>query len=1133
VPGKSEWVTSDQYLSGNVKQKLLAAEKAAEQSPEFHLNVEALKAVQPADIEAVDIAVSFGSTWVPAPVVSSFVRHILGDVQQHVHYMEALGKWQAKVGEPDHTVSRVTYGTARYPANKLIEAILEQSPIQVRDQVGTNSQNQPVYQVNAEETTAANQKADEIRQAFLDWIWADKDRRVQLERLYNDRFNTNVPPTYDGSHLTMAGASVAISFRPHQKNAVWRGIQEGSTLLDHRVGAGKTFAAVAIAMESKRMGLFKKPMVVVPNHLLLQWKDAFYELYPNANILVADKTDFAKENRERLFARIATNDWDAVIVAHSSFKKIGIPQSTLDAILTEQIDDLTSSILAMKRDNGDRITIKEMEKAKERMEERMNRAADTGAKDKSLTFDELGVDCLMVDEAHLFKNLQIVTSMNRVSGLGNLAGSEMAFDLFVKCRYLQMKQEGRGVYFLTGTPISNTIAELYTMQRYLRYDDMRSRGISHFDAWASTFGQVVTGWELDATGVNYRLNSRFAKFQNVPELSSMYRTFADVITQAELDRQAAELGTRFPVPKLKTGKPINIVVERSRDQAWFMGVQQVVRDGHGQPLLRGDGLEVKEWNEGSIIYRMEHLPRDPRIDNPLKITNEARKAGLDFRLIQPGAEDFAGSKVNACVDRLMGLYREWQDRKGTQMVFCDLSTPKGSVFKPAPEPENDSDRDDETPEETVSMDDLLAGGSSFSVYDDIKQKLINRGVPADEIRFIHDAKTDAQKDKLFHDMNQGHVRFLLGSTAKMGAGTNAQRRLVAIHHLDAPWRPSDLEQRDGRGIRQGNLFYEQDPDGFEFTVVRYATKSTYDSRMWQTIEYKAAGIEQFRRGDALTRTIDDIAGEAANAAEMKAAATGNVLIFLQVKLNADLKKLEAVYANHQRSRHVLEKRVEWLRDAEKRCDQTLARWRAEIAVRDACAQKERSAFTLPNGAVLGDEQRKELFDHLVARMKAALDYRAVGRKDAVHVGNYRGFAIDVTAGASSLGFVITGRSGYESDNFRYGRDENISAIGFLARLDNYLASFESRIQETIDRRDAELAEYAKAQVELSKPFAQMQRLEDLRADNRDVLAELQRMQANDAYVSTWRPRTEEKQNEALAPNGPTHSFTPHQQRLTG
>jgi N12 class adenine-specific DNA methylase/predicted RNA methylase len=1112
-PVKQQWVTADQYLSGNVKVKLAEAIHQAENDPQYQANVDALRGVQPIDIDAVDIAVSLGSTWIPSDVVSEFVKHLLGNVRAQIRYTEALGKWHAKISDPDYTVNHVTWGTGRYPASDLIEAILQQRPIQVKDEVGRTEAGAPIYQQNADETTSANQKADEIRQAFLDWLWTDKDRRQQLEKLYNDRFNTNVAPTYDGSHLAMHGASVAISFRPHQKDAVWRGIQEGSTLFDHAVGAGKTFVAVATVMESKRMGLYSKPMLVVPNHLLLQWKDAFYELYPNANILVADKTDFSKENREKLFARIATNDWDAVIVAHSSFKKIGIPPATLETILTEQIDDLTDSILAMKAEKGDKITIKEMERAKERMEERMKRSADTGAKDKSLTFDELGVDSLVVDEAHLFKNLQIVTGMSRVSGLGNLAGSDMAFDLFAKCRYLQMKQEGRGVYFATGTPISNTIAELYTQQRYLRYDDMRARGIAHFDAWASTFGQVVTGWELDATGVNYRLNSRFAKFQNVPELVSMYRTFADVITKTDLDRQAAERGTRFPVPKIKTGKPINVVVERSPEQAKFMGIQERVRDQDGNPMRRANGSEVREWNKGSIIWRMEHLPNDPRIDNPLKITNEARKAGLDFRLIDPNAADHPGSKVNACVNNLIDIYNEWKDKKGTQMVFSDLSTPKGGVFNQTPDLDAGDDEDD-APKESFSMDELLAESGPFSVYDDIKRKLIERNIPADEIRFIHDAKTDAQKDKLFYDMNEGNVRVLIGSTAKMGAGTNAQRRLVAIHHLDAPWRPSDLEQRDGRGVRQGNALYEADPDGFEFTIMRYATKSTYDSRMWQTIEYKASGIEQFRRGDALMRTIEDVAGEAANAAEMKAAATGNVLIFMQVKLAADLKKAEAIYSNHVRNQHFLEKRIEYLGQADTRAEQSMRRWKGEQSIRDAYPLKENIPFVLPNGKRLGDDQRKELLDHLIDRMKEALDHRAVNKKDEVEVGQYRGFTIYVHANghdfSQSLNFTITGKTDYQSDNFSYRKNENISASGFITRIDNYLASFESRMQEVIGKRDAELTELDEARHEALKPFAQMQRLEDLRADNRDVMAELQRMQASDSYESTWQPRTIEQ-----------------------
>jgi N12 class adenine-specific DNA methylase/predicted RNA methylase len=1126
-PETEQWQTSDQYLTGNVKHKFAVAEDAAKADPRYAENADALRAVIPADIEAVDISVQLGSTWVPADVVGQFVRHLLGDVRSRLSYHEALGKWTVDIAEGDHTACRVTWGTGRYPANELIEAILQQRAVQVKDQVGRNENGNPVYELNAVETTAANQKADEIRQAFLDWLWEDKDRRHRLERLYNDRFNTNVAPRYDGSHLTMHGTSAAITLNPHQKDAIWRGVQEGSVLLDHVVGSGKTFECIGIVMEAKRMGLMNKAMLVVPNHLLLQWKDSFYELYPNANILVADKTDFKKENRERLFARIATNDWDAVIVAHSSFKRIGIPKDTLDTILTEQIDDLTDAILQMKREKGDRVTIKEMEKAKDRMEARMKKAADTGSKDKAITFDELGVDALLVDEAHMFKNLQITTSMSRVSGLGNLEGSEMAFDLFAKCRYLQMKQEGRGVYFATGTPISNTIAELYTMNRYMRYDDMRKRGIAHFDAWASTFGQVVTGWELDATGVNYRLNSRFAKFQNVPELVALYRTFADVITQTDLQRQAAERGTRFPVPKLKTGKPINVIVDRSPAQARFMGVQETVLDDQGEPMRTANGAVVRDWNPGSIIYRMENLPDDPRIDNPLKITNEARKAGLDFRLIDSGASDHPNSKVNACVENLLTLYREWGDRAGTQLVFCDLSTPKAGGSKPAPVvADPGTDGEDAEAEDEISMDELLAGSGPFSVYDDIKRKLIERGVPEAEVRFIHDAHTDAQKAKLFQDMNRGAVRFLLGSTAKMGAGTNVQRLLVAIHHLDAPWRPSDLEQRDGRGIRQGNHFYQEDPEGFELSIFRYATKQTYDSRMWQTIEYKAAGIEQFRRGDSLTRVIDDVASEAANAAEMKAAATGNPLIFQQVKLTADLRKLEAVYSNYVRGRHSLEKRIDWLSDKDTRAERAVQRWNAEIAIRNQ-HPGDKVPFILPNGRKLGEDDRKVLMEHVLSSMKIALD-RVKMRDDSMKtVGTYRGFEIQVYGDRwDALCFRVTGAGDYESDNLRYKADEKFSVTGFLTRVDNYLGTFEWRIREAQDLLAREASELEKAKQELLKPFAQMAQLEDLRADVRDVMAELQRIQADDSYVSTWRPRSAAHEAPDHKPAKQVDAFSP-------
>ncbi|MGH7215664.1 MAG: DEAD/DEAH box helicase family protein, partial [Nitrospiraceae bacterium] len=743
-PKGGHWETADQYLTGNVKAKLQQAREAATVDGSYQGNVEALTAVQPKDIEAVDIAIQLGSTWVPEQYVSDFITHVLGGVSRQISYQESIGKWLVKISPADRTTNHVQWGTAEVGANSLIERVLEGRPIEVKEQVGRDERG-PIYRTNAEKTAAANQKADELRQAFLDWVWTDKDRRDVLARLYNDRFNTDVEPRYNGSHLSLPGASVDITLRPHQKDAIWRGVQDGTALFDHVVGAGKTMVCIGVAMESRRMGLARKPMINVPNHLTLQWKDAFYQLYPDANVLVAEKSDFKKENREKLFARIATGDWDAVIVGHSSFKKIGMPEDTLSEILSEQIEDLAGAIEEIKRKNGDRMTIKQMEKAKERMTAKMERMADRGSKDKAVTFDDLGVDLLITDEFDLYKNLFINTTMQNVSGLGNLEGSDMAFDLFVKTRYLQQRYDGRGAFGATGTPISNSIAEMYTLQRYMQYDEMKARGIVHFDAWASTFGQVVAGWELDATGVNYKLNSRFSKFQNVPELVGMYRSFADVILREDLEEQARAVGKRFPVPRIAGGKPKNIVVERSPLQAEYMGIQERKYDENGQMLLRGDGTSVTAWNEGSIIHRMENMPKDPRKDNPLKVTNDARKAGLDFRLINPAAPDFEGSKVNAAVDEMIRIYEKWSSRKGTQLVFCDLSTPKGASYRLGVEmttERGDDDAEELESAEAISMDDLLASGSAFSVYDDIRNKLIARGVPASEIRYVHDAKTD-------------------------------------------------------------------------------------------------------------------------------------------------------------------------------------------------------------------------------------------------------------------------------------------------------------------------------------------------------------------------------------------------------
>lgn len=1111
-PSTDNWVTRDNYLSGNVKAKLDEASKAAELDESFKRNVTALQEVIPADIEPVDISVQLGSTWVPPEVVSEFVRHLLGDVSQSINYQKAIGKWVVKISGGDPTITKVQWGTSSASACELIESILLNRPIQVQDVVGYEN-GHPIYKTNVEKTAVANMKAEEIKQAFVDWIWDDETRRLTLGKLYNDRFNTDVPPIYDGSHLTLPGASLAVQLRPSQKNFIWRAIQDGTGLADHEVGAGKTFALCGVAMESRRMGLMRKPMLVVPNHLIGPWKDAFYAMYPDANVLVAEKEDFKKENRQKLFARIATGDWDAVIVAHSSFKKIGMPEETLNQILNEQIDDLSNAILQLKNERGDRVSIKEMEKVKDRMAAKLERASQTGSKDQVVSFADLGVDGLLLDEADEFKNLFITTSLSRISGLGNIQGSEKAFDLFVKVRYLQQANNNRGVIFATGTPIANSIAELYTMQRYLQYDELKKKNIHHFDAWASTFGQIVTGWELDATGVNYKMNSRFAKFQNVPELVNMYRSFADVITNADLIRQAQEAGKRFPLPKIKGGKPTNIIVERSPLQASFMGVREIVYSDDGIPLVDGDGLPVTNWNQGSIIYRMENMPKDPRIDNPLKVTNDARKAGLDYRLINPGAADFDDSKTNAMIDEAVRIYKTWDEKKGTQLIFCDLSTPK-SPFKKQVAPTNGKDLDSEDELETVefSMDELLAtnASSKFNVYDDIRGKLIDRGVLPEQIAYIHDAKNEAQLQRLYDEMNRGDKRFLLGSTQKMGAGTNVQRRLVGEHHIDCPWRPRDLTQRMGRILRQGNELYEADPDGFEVEILRYSTKQMYDARMWQVIEYKAGAIEQFRRGDILTRVIDDVASEAASAAEMKAAATGNVLIFAQVQIQTELKKMEAAYSNFKRNVYALERRVSDLSNVEERFQIDFEKLNKEIQR----ASAGRDKVLISKDEEINFENKEKLGQHMNTAIAKAIRFpRNELRDDIVdiQVGVYKGFSI--TCHCSSLSgepvivFALFGEQKHTSPNLVYDKNDNFSTSGFFQRVDNILNSFQGKLIAEEEKLKEDLASRERTKIELLKKFPQASLLDDLRKDYAEVMVELKRKQADDKYFSEWSPRT--------------------------
>ncbi len=721
-----------------------------------------------------------------------------------------------------------------------------------------------------------------------------------------------------------------------------------------------------------------------------------------------------------------------------------------------------------------------------------------------MDFSDLGVDALFVDEAHEFKNLGFATSMN-VSGLGNTAGSAKALDLFVKCRYLQKKQEGRGVFFLTGTPISNTIAEVYTMQRYLQYDELEAKNLEYFDAWASTFGKVSSNWELDATGVNYRLKERFANFENVSELLNMYRTFADVVTKNDMDEQMRKENKPSLTPRVKDGKPINEVVERSPHQAAYME---------------------------KIIARMEKLPKDPRIDNPLKITNDARKAGLDYRLIDPTAPDFEDSKINVCVNRIYELWERSMADKGTQLVFCDLSTPKGAKsLKGAPLQEvsatsimgKDAEEENDLENDTViDMDDILAGLGSkdFSVYDDLKKKLVAKGIPSHEVAFIHDANTDLRKAKLFEEVNKGDVRVLIGSTAKMGAGMNVQERLVAAHHLDAPWRPSDLEQRNGRIIRQGNELYKKDPN-FEVEIYNYATKQTYDARMWQTIEYKANAIEQFRKGDVLQSSIEDIQSEASNAAEMKAAASGNPLILLEVNLNTEKRKLEALSAQFNRSKHRLADRFKYLQNTDTRFAEAQKIYAENVATRDAHTKlttvdgKEKiHVEVIAEGKVLTANNADALKKLFTDGAKEVARNRSVLAK----FGQYRGFDVFIktcpTNGQDGFQFVLKNpntKQHFKPKNLIYTYDDKVSLNGLFQRMDNFLEKgFDDKLMSDKQVHEREKAELPNVQAEMVKPFTQADELNLVRENHSAVLRELKKMQEDVEYVSEWKPKTLEE-----------------------
>lgn len=1274
------WETADQYLSGNVKFKLERARSMAEEDAKYRRNVEALEAVQPPRKTYDKIFVKLGSPWVPGDVVRDFAASLYGG-QSRAVYVPQLARWTFEHTGGGDTVARTaTYGTADYPADEIIEHLLNNKAVVVKRNLGTSKE--PNWVVDESRTEAARAKADEVAAKFREWVWLDAERREALENLYNDKYNVTRRRTYDGSHLVLPGSNPNITLRPHQAAAVWRGVQDRIVLLDHVVGAGKTMEMTAIAMEMRRLGILKKPMFLVPKHLIGQWRDEFYALYPNANVLAATEQDFEKGNRERLMARIATGDWDAVIVGHTSFKKIAMPAEAEKRYLDEQVQELADAIEEMKRERGDRNVVRDMERIKERLEARIKALADTGAKDKAVSFDELGVDGLFVDEAHLFKNLFFYTQMQNVAGLGNPAGSQRAFDLFIKIRHLQDRFADRGVtVFATGTPVSNSLVEMYTMQRYLQWSELKRRGLHLLDAWAGTFGDVQNVYEVHPSGSGYRLKERFQKFVSVPALMDMYKSFADSVTLDDLKAQAKARGGVFPVPRIKGDKPRNVVAQRSALQTRFFGVPEFVRGAQGeiafkyptdlvamedektgfwqvvsssQTYIKQGPFETRaeaedqrdvmlrealtQYNEGSILWKFENLKELNKKSkgkiNALSITNEARKAGLDYRLIDPSAPDDPGSKINQAVAEIARIHKAWTGDKGAQLVFCDLSVPKsergrlasserevfvrdGDTLKPikatiyAPEgyegyvfyvqqvgrgakqrtvlydavsgarlvdrelskaavlagldnslasgngvsviedkraefgpltedqiadwkAQQESDGDegaDEEGGENVSLGELLAvsgGRGGFSVYDDVKAKLIARGVAEDEIAFIHDADTVAKKQELFRRVRSGEVRVLLGSTEKMGAGMNVQERLVALHHLDAPWRPSDLEQREGRIVRQGNELYKRDPDGFEVEILRYATEQTYDTRMWQILEHKAAGVEQLRKAGDDVLELEDIGGEAANAADMKAAASGNPLILEEIRLRNEVKALEGQEFGHRQAVIKHQQDAKYAAGARKRGDKAKARLRPYVQAAGAHpVEKDKFAFVVDGKRY---DERKAAGEAFVKRLKQAVKAHIKGgvplegaKHGWVPMGEFRGVGVWMSAFTDFSGNIALRAAilpagvpaGLDMSDAMtvgdYGAADDFSFNGLVTRINNTLAN----VGKEVDGIDADVVKQEASIPRLEElaraPFAKAEALTAARRKQREVASKLAK--AGGAVEMT--PAMRQEYDEAL------------------
>ena len=1041
-PVYDDWQTADEYLSGNVRQKLREAEKAAVDSPGYVPNVEALRAAQPKDLDASEIEVRLGATWIDKKYIQQFMFELLEPPlyarrSLEVNYSEFTAEWNisGKNSIPYNDINaRMTYGTDCANAYKILEDTLNLRDVRIYDTV-RDADGKEKRVLNSKETTLAQQKQQAIKEAFRDWIWKDPDRRRELVQLYNERFNSTRPREYDGRHLIFPGMNPEITLREHQLNAIAHDLYGGNTLLAHEVGAGKTFEMIAAAMEGKRLGLCQKSLFAVPNHLTEQWASEFLRLYPSANILVATKKDFETRNRKKFCARIATGDYDAVIIGHSQFERIPVSRERQERLLQEQIWEIEDGVAELKASRAERFTIKELERTKKNLETKLQKLHDAARKDDVVTFEQLGVDRLYVDEAHSFKNLFLYTKMRNVAGLST-TDAQKSSDMLLKCRYIDEITHGKGVTFATGTPVSNSMTELYTMMRYLQHDMLKRNSLTHFDCWASAFGETTTAIELAPEGTGYRARTRFAKFFNLPELMNLFREAADIKTADQLN-----LPTPTAIYHTEVTQPTALQ-------------QQMVQE------LSERAAKV---HAGSV---------DASTDNMLKITSDGRKLGLDQRVINPDLPDDPNSKVNLCVNNIHRIWQDGQAEKLTQLVFCDLSTPKGKAAQSGRIAAKGTDSPELHALEAAIDAETEPEEPPFTIYDDIREKLVARGIPREQIAFIHEANTEVRKKELFAKVRSGQVRVLMGSTFKMGAGMNVQDRLVALHDLDCPWRPGDLEQRSGRIIRQGNR-------NKEVHIYRYVTESTFDAYLWQTVENKQKFISQIMTSKSPVRSCEDIDEAALSYAEIKALCAGDERIREKMDLDVDVARLRLMKANHQSQQYRLEDNI--LRHFPAQIEENkgfLSGFEADMRTLEAHPHpKDGFAGMEVKGDFLTDKDNAG-----AAILEAFKDAKGL---ESVPIGTYRGFSMSLTVENFGKDFILT-LKGKMSHRVELGKD----ARGNLVRIDNALAQMPERYKTVQGRLENVQAQLATAKAELGKPFPQEAELKEKSARLAELNAEL-------------------------------------------